>query len=136
MKFTLEIELGSNGVEDYHDLAFRLTLVADELKEMYAADRKFATTDGDVVRDADGETVGGFSITDPRYTIAPNDTKCPSFEVNGAQHKALQRKYAQNADGAASFAEFKGRACMSFGTLMLPWCGMWLGIETDGYTHS
>ena len=20
--------------------------------------------------------------------------------------------------------------------VMVPWCGMWLGIETDGYTHS
>ena len=20
--------------------------------------------------------------------------------------------------------------------IMVPWCGMWLGIETDGYTHS
>ena len=25
---------------------------------------------------------------------------------------------------------------LSFGALMVPWCGMWLGIETDGYTHS
>jgi hypothetical protein len=22
------------------------------------------------------------------------------------------------------------------GCVMLPWAGMWLGIETDGYTHS
>ncbi len=22
------------------------------------------------------------------------------------------------------------------GCVMVPWCGMWLGIETDGYTHS
>lgn len=21
-------------------------------------------------------------------------------------------------------------------SIMLPWCGMWLGIEPDGYTHS
>lgn len=20
--------------------------------------------------------------------------------------------------------------------IMVPWCGMWLGIESDGYTHS
>jgi len=22
------------------------------------------------------------------------------------------------------------------GCVMLPWCGMWLGIEPDGHTHS
>lgn len=22
------------------------------------------------------------------------------------------------------------------GCIMIPWAGMWLGIETDGYTHS
>ena len=22
------------------------------------------------------------------------------------------------------------------GCVMVPWCGMWLGIEPDGYTHS
>lgn len=22
------------------------------------------------------------------------------------------------------------------GCIMVPWCGMWLGIEKDGYTHS
>ena len=24
----------------------------------------------------------------------------------------------------------------SFGCIMVPWCGMWLGIEKDGHTHS
>ncbi|KKK87620.1 hypothetical protein LCGC14_2751450 [marine sediment metagenome] len=23
-----------------------------------------------------------------------------------------------------------------FGAVMVPWCGMWLGIEPDGHTHS
>lgn len=23
-----------------------------------------------------------------------------------------------------------------FGAAMVPWCGMWLGIELDGHTHS
>lgn len=23
-----------------------------------------------------------------------------------------------------------------FGAAMVPWCGMWLGIEKDGHTHS
>lgn len=35
-----------------------------------------------------------------------------------------------------SYRQFRRLAVFSFGVLMVPWCGMWLGIETDGYTHS
>lgn len=28
------------------------------------------------------------------------------------------------------------RPMLHDGCIMLPWAGMWLGIETDGYTHS
>lgn len=53
-----------------------------------------------------------------------------------AQREAILRKFSLNPDGAASYREFRKRAVYSFGVLMLPWCGMWLGIERDGYTHS
>lgn len=34
--------------------------------------------------------------------------------------------------------EFKDRAVRNtlLGCVMIHWCGMWLGIELDGYTHS
>jgi hypothetical protein len=35
--------------------------------------------------------------------------------------------------------KFRAKAHPCFdgsGCIMLPWAGMWLGIETDGYTHS
>lgn len=35
-----------------------------------------------------------------------------------------------------TYRQFRRLAVMSFDCLMVPWCGMWLGIETDGYTHS
>lgn len=35
-----------------------------------------------------------------------------------------------------TYRQFRKLAHVSFGCVMVPWCGMWLGIETDGYTHS
>ena len=35
-----------------------------------------------------------------------------------------------------TYRQFRKLAVSSFGCVMVPWCGMWLGIETDGYTHS
>lgn len=35
-----------------------------------------------------------------------------------------------------SYREFRKIAVEGFDCLMVPWCGMWLGIEKDGYTHS
>jgi hypothetical protein len=35
-----------------------------------------------------------------------------------------------------TYRQFRKRVTHSFDCLMLHWCGMWLGIESDGYTHS
>ena len=50
---------------------------------------------------------------------------------------------AENFDNATrlkmrtmTYRQFRKLAVSSFGCVMVPWCGMWLGIETDGYTHS
>ena len=53
-----------------------------------------------------------------------------------AQQVAIYRKYQQSPDGARSYLEFRRRVKQGYDCLMLNWCGMWLGIETDGYTHS
>jgi len=55
------------------------------------------------------------------------------------QRQAIAKKYNQNNDGAKSYKEFRKRAQGLLGDascIMIPWCGMWLGIEKDGYTHS
>lgn len=49
------------------------------------------------------------------------------------------RPYSEATHGGAkrkTYREFRKSVVHSFGCLMLPWCGMWLGIESDGYTHS
>ena len=56
------------------------------------------------------------------------------------QITAIKRKYEQSADGANSFESFIARTTgphsLMDNVVGLQWCGMWLGIETDGYTHS
>lgn len=56
--------------------------------------------------------------------------------ITRAQWEAIKRKYAQSPDGADSFEAFCLRVVPGTDYLMLPWCGMWLGIELDGHTHS
>jgi putative SOS response-associated peptidase YedK len=35
-----------------------------------------------------------------------------------------------------TYRQFRNLVVHSFDCVMVPWCGMWLGIEQDGYTHS
>jgi hypothetical protein len=76
---------------------------------------------------------GNIAIVNP-------DPRIGRFEITAAQFRALRRKYEQNADQASSFEEFLTRVSPGgIGTdqyILVRWCGMWLGIETDGYTHS
>ena len=52
-----------------------------------------------------------------------------------AQRQALHRKWCQNNQGL-SYREFRLSVATGPDCIMVPWCGMWLGIEKDGYTHS
>jgi hypothetical protein len=74
--------------------------------------------------------------------------------LNKPQQLALKRVFDRGPiypDHLANVgsAEFKARFCprvtyrqfrktvrFSFDCAMVYWCGMWLGIEQDGYTHS
>lgn len=54
------------------------------------------------------------------------------------QYDALRRLFEHNPDGADSYEQFVSRATYSpmMGCVMVPWRGMTIGIEADGYTHS
>ena len=60
------------------------------------------------------------------------------------QLQALLRVYNRgpicglHGDKPMSYLQFRRSARMAsyLDCLMVPWCGMWLGIEKDGYTHS
>ena len=62
--------------------------------------------------------------------------------VDGVTHEqmtALFRKWKQDDQGM-TWKEFSATACdpSTFydGAIVVEWCGMWLAIERDGYTHS
>lgn len=42
----------------------------------------------------------------------------------------------QRSQRKLTFGEFRASVEMGSGCVMVYWCGMWLGIEPDGYTHS
>jgi hypothetical protein len=52
------------------------------------------------------------------------------------QRVALHRKWLQDTQFMTYRKFRKTIQYGSFGCIMVQWCGMWLGIETDGYTHS
>ena len=62
------------------------------------------------------------------------------YVLTKEQRAAIKRVYDRSADGALSYLQFRRRIKGPFyrndPVVMLHWCGMWLGIERDGYTHS
>ena len=53
------------------------------------------------------------------------------------QREALYRLYQRDTSRAPSYRAFRRLARRAYGDCyMIHWCGMWLGIEEDGYTHS
>lgn len=91
------------------------------------------TTEVTIIKDTADSADGLVTIVNP-------DPRIGQLQITAEQLRSLRRKYDQSADGANSFEEFLTRVTTrGVGTdsyLFLPWCGMWLGIETDGYTHS
>jgi hypothetical protein len=60
-------------------------------------------------------------------------------KITKAQQLALFYIYYRKGWAAKpkSFLAFRRSAFLAWGgVVMVPFCGMWLGIETDGYTHS
>jgi len=58
--------------------------------------------------------------------------------INKAQRKTVLEKFRINPDGAKSYREFRKRLQPYIGgsCVMLPWCGMWVGIELNGEPHT
>jgi hypothetical protein len=68
----------------------------------------------------------------------------PLFRITKAQQLAIKRKAEQvrsyNPTGFDADYRILRRKVQPMiggdGAVILPWCNMWLAIETDGYTHS
>jgi len=53
------------------------------------------------------------------------------------QREAIKRLYDRSSDGAVSYLAFRRRFRLCLGDYIgAQWCGMFIGIETDGHTHS
>jgi hypothetical protein len=55
--------------------------------------------------------------------------------LNKAQRKALHRVWTRDPQDM-TYMQFRRSVQHGFDCVMVRWCGMWLGIEIDGYTHS
>ena len=63
------------------------------------------------------------------------------LKTTRAQREALRRVYLRSAKPVygvlpVAYREFRRTVQPGPGCIMVPYCGMWLGIEPDGYTHS
>jgi len=56
-------------------------------------------------------------------------------KLNKKQQTALYRKWLRDNLGK-TYLQFRRTVQFGFDCAMVQWCGMWLGIEKDGYTHS
>jgi hypothetical protein len=61
------------------------------------------------------------------------------MRLNKVQRKAVYQLYKGNPDSSPSYWRFRHRVFPLFGepkVAMIRFCGMVVGIEPDGYTHS
>ncbi len=56
-------------------------------------------------------------------------------KLNKLQQQALLRIWQRNPDDQ-SYLALRRTVGQGYDCVMVPWCGMWLGIEADGHTHS
>jgi len=71
------------------------------------------------------------------------------IKLTKEQHRALKNLYDRSppqvqpiehaTPSTITYRVFRKRVCPVFGgdgAVIVPWCGMWVGIEPDGYTHT
>ena len=60
------------------------------------------------------------------------------IKITKKQQVSLARKWHQDSQGM-TYLQFRRTIQPTFGNdgcIMVAWCGMFLGMETDGYCHS
>lgn len=94
--------------------------------------------------DETGEAIYTAQIEDNELHGVPNgymlyrkyEVVSVSETINLQQCRAVLRKYRHNPDGTTTISSFFSRVIDYGDYVGLSWCGMFLGIEKDGYTHS
>ena len=55
--------------------------------------------------------------------------------LNKKQRTSLHMKWVQSNNGM-TYRQFRNTVKAGYDCVMVQWCGMWVGIELDGYAHS
>jgi hypothetical protein len=61
--------------------------------------------------------------------------RCPVW-VRANDEQDLTSDSSQALGPVVTYEEFKARVQPGWDCIMIRWCGMWVGIEKDGYTHT
>ena len=57
------------------------------------------------------------------------------MKLTREQRVTLCAKWKQDDQGM-TYLQFRRTVQQGWGCIMVQWCGMWLGIEPDGYPHT
>jgi len=73
----------------------------------------------------------------PCSTLGKRKATKPTRQQTEA-FKAIYDRPLEDGPVAPTYLQFRRtiRPALGFDCYMVKWCGMWLGIETDGYIHS
>ena len=58
------------------------------------------------------------------------------MSITKLQRKAIAKLYHRMETKPGTYRDFRKTVLHGHDCLMVQWCGMWIGIEADGYTHS
>ena len=96
----------------------------------------------EIVRESPIFSAVTLDVTETKDQIGAHLPESPvtlpsGLRVTADQYRALMRVYTRG-ESPMPFGDFLRtvQGAVVLDCIMLPWAGMWLGIETDGYTHS
>jgi hypothetical protein len=82
----------------------------------------------------------GIGCADKQEIVECSRSFAMNTPITRSQREAIKRLYDQSPDGAVSYLAFRRRFMQQFPPqekyLGAQWCGMFIGIEADGYAHS
>jgi hypothetical protein len=59
------------------------------------------------------------------------------MKLTRQQREAVRAKYNLDNQGFKTYLQFRrSRVHQGWDCIMVQWCGMWVGIERDGYAHT
>ena len=85
------------------------------------------------MRNVDKEWVGGFTATHQHHNIEDK------MALTKAQQLKLREIWCKPGTEGFTYLQFRRtvqQGAFLDNVCMVPWCGMWIGIEPDGHAHT